>query len=88
MCRNGKCKDRANADNVCDRCDEYIMNELGCCPKMKLLVLKLRQKDPIEFLFNPAGVAVHYLGKIGKKEEEGSYATNEDVSGETNMRFN
>ncbi|XP_026410299.1 uncharacterized protein LOC113305485 [Papaver somniferum] len=50
------------------RCDEYIMSELGCCPEMKLLVLKLRQKDPIDFLFNSAGVAVHYPAKLEKKK--------------------
>ncbi|XP_026411551.1 uncharacterized protein LOC113306861 isoform X2 [Papaver somniferum] len=68
VCCNRKCKDTANANNICDRCDEYIMSELGCCPEMKLLVLKLRQKDPIDFLFNSAGVAVHYPAKLEKKK--------------------
>ncbi|KAI3946631.1 hypothetical protein MKW92_036373 [Papaver armeniacum] len=88
VCRNGKCKDRANADNVCDRCDEYIMNELGCCPKMKLLVLKLRQKDPIEFLFNPAGVAVHYLAKLGKRRRKEAMPPMKMCRVRLNMRFN
>ncbi|KAI3919236.1 hypothetical protein MKW92_012804, partial [Papaver armeniacum] len=89
VCCNRKCKDTANANNICDRCDEYIMSELGCCPEVKLLVLKLRQKDPIDFQFNPAGVVVHYLAKLEKKKglaqvkKEGRYATNEDGSGET-----